>query len=231
MEKLYVKDRDIVVPGQIIAEGMSYIPSGKATRDGEKIYATSVGMVSNKGHVVKINPIFGQYMPKRGDRVIGLVEEIGKFNWKINIGISANAELDLRDASTSFIEVGNMDKFYKPGDYLFAGIVNMRNGYTKLSTKNRPFRKLSSGTLVKVNPTNVPRIIGREGSMIRTLKENSNCDVFVGQNGYVWIQGDDLDKVLLVQKAIKLIEKDASSKGLTEKVEKMLKGKTGGKKK
>jgi len=32
-EKLYIKDRDIVVPGEILAEGMEYLPAGKAFSD------------------------------------------------------------------------------------------------------------------------------------------------------------------------------------------------------
>ena len=60
--------------------------------------------------------------------------------------------------------------------------------------------------------------------MIKTIKDASGCNVVVGQNGYVWIQGEDLDKVLLVQKAIEMIDQDAQESGLTEKVEKMLKG-------
>jgi exosome complex component RRP4 len=60
--------------------------------------------------------------------------------------------------------------------------------------------------------------------MIKTIKDTSGCNVVVGQNGYVWIQGEDLEKVLLVQKAIEMIESDAQTSGLTEKVEKMLKG-------
>ena len=60
--------------------------------------------------------------------------------------------------------------------------------------------------------------------MIKTIKDTSGCNVVVGQIGYIWIQGDDLEKVLLVQKSIEMIEANAQTDGLTEKVEKMLKG-------
>ncbi len=222
-EKLQIKDKELVVPGQILAEGMSYIPSGKAIRDGETITATVLGRASVKGHVVKVQPLNGGYSPRRNDMIIGQVAELGKFGWRIEIGLPNQADLPLRDASTSFIEQGNMRKYFREGDYIFAGITDVGK-YIRLTTKTRPFRKLGTGNIIEVNPSNVPRIIGRQGSMIKTIKDTSGCNVVVGQNGYVWIQGEDLDKVLLVQNAIEMIDQDAQESGLTEKVEKMLKG-------
>ena len=222
-EKLQVKDKELVVPGQILAEGMSYIPSGKAIRDDDAITSTVLGRVSVKGHVVKVHPLNGSYSPRRNDMVIGQVTELGKFGWRIEIGLPNQADLPLRDASTSFIEHGSMRKYFKEGDYIFAGITDVGK-YIRLSTKTRPHRKLGIGNIIEVNSSNVPRIIGRQGSMIKTIKDTSGCNVVVGQNGYVWIQGEDLDKVLLVQKAIEMIDQDAQTSGLTEKVEKMLKG-------
>lgn len=222
-EKLQVKDKELVVPGQVLAEGMSYIPSGKAIRDGETITATVLGRASVKGHVVKVQPLNGGYSPRRNDMIIGQVAELGKFGWRIEIGLPNQADLPLRDASTSFIEQGNMRKYFREGDYIFAGITDVGK-YIRLTTKTRPFRKLGTGNIIEVNPSNVPRIIGRQGSMIKTIKDTSGCNVVVGQNGYVWIQGEDLDKVLLVQNAIEMIDQDAQESGLTEKVEKMLKG-------
>jgi len=222
-EKLNVKDKELVVPGQVLAEGMSYIPSGKAIRDGEDVTATVMGRVSVKGHVVKVQPLNGSYSPRRNDMVIGQVTELAKFGWRIEIGLPNQADLPLRDASTSFIEQGSMRKYFTEGDYIFAGITDVGK-YIRLSTKTRPHRKLGTGNIIEVSPSNVPRIIGRQGSMIKTIKDTSGCNVVVGQNGYVWIQGEDLDKVLLVQKAIEMIDQDAQESGLTEKVEKMLKG-------
>ena len=87
VEKLYIKDNEIVVPGQLLAEGMSYIPSGKAIRNGEAITATAVGKISNKGHVVKVVPIFESYTPRRGDRIIGKITSMNNYGWALDIGV------------------------------------------------------------------------------------------------------------------------------------------------
>ena len=222
-EKLQIKDKELVVPGQILAEGMSYIPSGKAIRNGETITSTVLGSVSVKGHVVKVQALSGGYFPRKNDMIIGQVTELAKFGWRVEIGQPNQADLPLRDASTSFIEQGSMRKYFSEGDYVFAGITEVGK-FIRLSTRTRPHRKLGTGNIIEVSPSNIPRIIGRQGSMIKTIKDTSGCNVVVGQNGYVWIQGEDLEKVLLVQKAIEMIEADAQTSGLTEKVEKMLKG-------
>ena len=57
MEKIHIKDKDIATPGELLAEGMDYIPSGRAFRDGPKIYSSSVGIVNIKGRVIKVIPL------------------------------------------------------------------------------------------------------------------------------------------------------------------------------
>ena len=50
MTELNVKDRDIVVPGEVLAVGMGNLPAGGVFRDGDKIEVNA-----NNGIVRKIN--------------------------------------------------------------------------------------------------------------------------------------------------------------------------------
>jgi exosome complex component RRP4 len=68
----------------------------------------------------------------------------------------------------------------------------------------------------------VPRIIGKQGSMVSMIKQYTNCRILVGQNGYVWIQGEDPSKELLAVQTIKKIEKEAHVPGLTDNVKAFL---------
>ena len=81
--------------------------------------------------------------------------------------------------------------------------------------------KLRDGMLIDVSPSKVPRIIGKQGSMINLLKDLSKCQVHVGQNGKVWINGDNCEKLI---EAIRVIERESHISGLTEKIEKLLGG-------
>ena len=74
---------------------------------------------------------------------------------------------------------------------------------------------------LKVEPTAVPRVIGKQGSMITAIREKTNTRIQIGQNGFIWIdgKGEDISKA---QKAIETIDREASSEGLTKKIEKLL---------
>ena len=80
-------------------------------------------------------------------------------------------------------------------------------------------RKFRSGRILNMSPSKVPRLIGKEGSMINMIKDAAACRINVGQNGLVWFEGEKEDRVV---GAIKLIEREASLDGLTDKVSSML---------
>jgi exosome complex component RRP4 len=65
----------------------------------------------------------------------------------------------------------------------------------------------------------VPRLIGKEGSMINIIKEKTGTIIRVGQNGVVWISGENVDKAI---KAIKTIEEKSHIIGLTDEITKLL---------
>jgi len=56
-----------------------------------------------------------------------------------------------------------------------------------------------------------------------TLREKTGCEITVGQNGLVWLNGTP-EGELLAEKAIKLIEEKSHLEGLTERVEQFLGG-------
>ena len=68
----------------------------------------------------------------------------------------------------------------------------------------------------------MPRVIGKKGSMISLLKEHTNCNITVGQNGLVWIEGNTPEEEFLTEKAIKLIEAKSHEEGLTLRLEAFL---------
>jgi exosome complex component RRP4 len=89
--------------------------------------------------------------------------------------------------------------------------------------KMRGFGKLEGGLLITVNPNKVPRIIGKEGSMVKLIKGATGCDITVGQNGKVWIDGKDVESELKTKEIVEYIVENATINGLTEKVESFIK--------
>ncbi len=91
----------------------------------------------------------------------------------------------------------------------------------KLGLKGRGLGKFRGGILIHITPTKVPRLIGKKGSMINMIKDQTKCEVVVGQNGVVWVKGKpEMERI--VQKVIKTIEEEAHTSGLTDRIKNML---------
>lgn len=223
MEKLYVNDRDIVVPGELLAEGMEFLPSGKAYREGDRIFASSMGMVSIKGRVIKIIPLAGRYIPKKGDVIVGKIIAVLPGGWSVAINSPYAADLPLAEGTTEYVAKGSdITKIFDLNDYVFCEITNVtETKIVKLSAARKPYRKLKGGTLLQISPVKVPRVIGKQGSMINMIKKETGCEIIVGQNGWIWVKGTP-EKEAIVAKIIAIIEMEAHTKGLTDKIKTML---------
>ena len=103
-----------------------------------------------------------------------------------------------------------------------------RSNITDLSMKGPGLRKLKEGKIIQVTSSKVPRIIGKQGSMISMIKEKTNCQIFVGQNGIVWIKGEKVEDEVLATEAILKVEEESHNQGLTDKIKDFLE--KGGKK-
>ncbi|NIR86158.1 RNA-binding protein, partial [Candidatus Bathyarchaeota archaeon] len=84
------------------------------------------------------------------------------------------------------------------------------------------------GLVVEITPTKIPRVIGRKGSMINMLKRETECRITVGQNGLILINGKTLEDEQIAAMAIRKIEKEAHTSGLTDRVTEMVRKEKGG---
>lgn len=220
---LVIKEKEFVIPGDVIAEGIDYLPAGSVFREKDKIIAEQIGIVNVDNRLIKLIPLTGIYKPRVGDVVIGQVVNISFNGWSVDIGFSNLALLSVRDATSEFIErKSDLSRYFDFDDYIVAKILNIGKGnLIDLTMKGHGLMKLHDGRLIDVSPSKVPRIIGKQGSMINMLKKLSGCMIHVGQNGKVWISGDNCDKLI---EAIRMIEKESHISGLTEKIENLLGG-------
>src|SRR3989344_4052113 len=227
MGELKVKDKDIVVPGELLADGMDYLPSTGTYRDKDSILSLQVGLINIDGRVIKVIPLTGKYNPKRNDTIIGEVVNITMNGWIVDIGGPYSAMLTLKDASSSFIERGaDLSQFYDYGDIIASQIVNVtKTKLIDLSMRGPGLNKLKGGRIIDVTSSKVPRIIGRQGSMIHMIKDSAKCRVIVGQNGKVWISGYNMQDENKAAEAIMMIENEPQAEGLTEKVKNFLESK------
>jgi len=221
MSDLLKKEREIVVPGDKIIESMDYLPGRNCFREGDSIYAKRVGIVSVRGRVISVVPLSGVYVPRVGDIVIGEVIEIQPTGWVLDINAVHEAYLPLSGVR-EFIDTSKTDlsKVYGIGDMLYVKISSVNGSSVHVSMQDPRSRKFKSGRILRMSPVKVPRLIGKEGSMITMIKDITGTKISVGQNGVIWADGERTDAV---KKAIEVIEQMSQSEGLTDKISDMIK--------
>ena len=229
MGNVLVKDKEIAVPGDTLAEGMDFLPGFGTYRLNEAIMAQRLGLVSVEGRAVKIIPLSGSYMPKKNDVVIGRVIDVTFSGWRLEINSAYTAMLMMKDGSSEYIARGaDLTHYYQLGNHLVCKITNVTSQkLVDLTMKGPGLKKLRGGRTIMVSPYKVPRVIGKQGSMVTLVKQATNCRIVVGQNGVIWIDGAPEDEVLAVE-TIRKIEREAHMQGLTERIGQFLQQKKGG---
>lgn len=210
------------MPGETIVQGDDFLPGDGTRREGQNILANRYGLAEVSNKLVKIIPLSGAYIPKRGNVVIGTVSNITFKGWLINYGGSNEGFLNVSEVPR-YIGKGELRDCFDFGDVIYASIWGTDGGNLDLSVKQRGFGRLEGGQLVKVNPNKVPRIIGKEGSMINLIINATDCDVVVAHNGVVWLASDNMDNETKAKQIVEFICENSAVPGLTERVEKFIK--------
>lgn len=216
------RSRRIVIPGEIIASGSSYLPGEGTRREGNDVSATRFGVLEMDDRLVKVVALSGTYIPRKGNVVIGRVDDITFNGWLMDINSPYNSFLPIMECKGFISKRDDLSLIYNYGDMVVAKVVGVKSKGVDLSTKERGFDKLEDGLIVSVNSNKVPRVIGKQGSMVNLIKDLTGCDVVVGQNGVIWIKGDNIDSELLAKEAVNLIAEKSLVEGLTEKVKEFL---------
>jgi len=220
---LLVKDKSVVVPGEELASGMDYLPTSGTYRDGDKIISSRLGLVHIEGRLVRIIPLSGKYLPKRGDVIIAKVVDITLNGWRCDINSAYSSLLGMKEGTSEFIARGaDLTRYYTFGDYIVTQVSNVTSqNIVDLSARGPGLKKLGEGRVIRVDPNKVPRVIGKAGSMVSMIKDATGCRISVGQNGVIWIQGEP-SKELIAIEAIMKIEAESHISGLTERIKQLL---------
>lgn len=193
-------DKQLVLPGALVAnsprrqEGC-YI-------DGGRTYVSVLSLREGD----KIIPLKGHYLPRIGDYVIGIVVE-ERFS---------GYEVDIESPFPSSISARDIRETFEVGDVVSAKVRMVDEVHTAQLVEPR---KLAGGRLIEVESVKVPRVIGRNGSMLALIKEYSGSDIFVGKNGRVYVKNGDVGLSVM---ALLKIAAEAHTSGLTDRVKALL---------
>lgn len=211
------RTREIVVPGDVLGDTDEYRIGQNAYELDGKIRANVMGIKTFNGDTVGVMVIEGFYMPVTGDTVIGVINDVGPSNWMVDINAPYPAPLHVSEVPWK-VEFGDTSRFLTVGDVVLLKILLVdESKKIQVTMKDSGLRKIEGGQLVEINYSKIPRVIGKGGSMIQMLKNMTDCRIFVGQNGRIWIDGDD-ENVEVAAEAIRIIEKESRSAYLTDRV-------------
>lgn len=134
-----IKTGDFVVPGDLLATAEEFVPGNGAYESSGKIYSSATGVILvdvRTKHISVFSRILGPPTLKRGDVVIGRIEDVREQSANVLVGV-------LR---------GREDRQLPPPDYGSIHISQTHTGYVKELGKQ--FR---SGDIVRAKVLNVQR--------------------------------------------------------------------------
>ena len=220
---IVAEPKQVVAPGELLAEG-DHVLGDNSFRVGTRIFSACVGIFEVDGNRVTVVPLKGGYFPRVGDLVGGRIVDVGLSGWTLDIRAPYEAMLPAsetpgprgprrRDLSESF-DVGDM--------VLCQVLAFDRTRDPLLTTKGPGLGKIATGRVVEISAAKIPRLIGRKGSMISMLKNETDCQITVGQNGIVMVWGKSPENERVAVEAIYMVEREAHTRGLTDRIREMI---------
>ncbi len=221
----FFERRQLVTPGDLLAEG-DYVAGENTYREDSKVYATRIGLVDYEDKKINVVALRAFYIPRVGDTVIGTVVEVGFSGWTVDINSPYLALLKASDVlSRPFKPQKNdLTEVLDVGDLVVAKIVSYDRTHNPQLSVNEPgLGKITRGQIVRVTPTKIPRIIGKKGSMISMIKQETGCHIILGHNGVILITGKTIEDEELAMMAIHKIEEESHTTGLTDRISQLIK--------
>lgn len=210
-----MSEKSIVIPGDLLSEDAGLAGDGTYVRDG-KVYASLYGLLSRKNKI-RVVPLSGKYIPSRGDLVIGTIKEVTFSNWIVDIASPYDGLLHVSEYPRR-IPSEEMSNYLNVGDTILAQVKDVDPTMkVELTMRDKRLKPIRSGRIFELSPSKVPRLIGHGGSMISLIKRETNCAITVGQNGRVWIDGEDCNADFAIA-AITKIEQESHIPGLTDRL-------------
>jgi exosome complex component RRP4 len=221
----FFEKKQLVTPGELLAEG-DYVAGENTYMEGNKIYASRIGLVDCDNKNVTIVALRAFYVPKVGDMVIGTVLEVGFNGWTIDIESPYTALLRASEVLSRPFKPQNdeLSQVLNAGDLIVAKIASYDRAHDPQLTVGEPgLGKITRGQITKVTPTKIPRVIGRKGSMISMIKQETGCQIILGLNGVILVTGKTPEDEELAMMAIRKIDEESHTSGLTDRITQLLK--------
>ncbi len=220
---LVTEANQVVAPGELLADGDHQLGEN-AYRIGTQIFSACIGLLEVDGNRVFVVPLKGGYIPRVGDLVAGRIVDIGLSGWSVDILAPYPAMLPASETpGPRGPRRRDLSEIFDVGDTVLAQVLVFdRTRDPLLTIKGPGLGKVATGRVVEISAAKIPRLIGRKGSMISMLKRETGCQITVGQNGVALVWGKTPDAETLAVEAIYMVEREAHTRGLTDRIREMI---------
>ncbi|MEW5955502.1 MAG: KH domain-containing protein [Candidatus Micrarchaeota archaeon] len=189
-------EKKVILPGEQVADKPLRL-DGCFVENG-KTYAAVVSILQEDRTI----PLKGRYLPNYGDYVVGIVTEERFSGYSVELNSPYEGQLSNRDTREEF----------RVGDVILVKVMAVDEVNNAIVVEPR---RLTGGEIIEVESVKVPRVIGRSGSMLATVRQYTGTDVIVGKNGRVYLKGGN---TALATLAILKICREAHTSGLTDRI-------------
>lgn len=198
--------KKVYIPGELITSDQKRVGKNAYLKDG-KVYSSVLGLADSEKDIVNVVSFKGKYFPAHNDVVIGIVVQ----------EVHSGYLVDVNSFYFSYIHRESVRDRLNVGSIVSAKVSNV-DEVNDISLENPRF--MFGGEVFSIVPVKVPRLIGKNGSMLDIIKQGTGSSLVVGKNGFVWAKGGNID---LLRKVVRLVEAEAHLPNLTAKVEDFLK--------
>lgn len=203
--------REIVIPGEHVGSNPHAMGQNVYAMDGQ-VYSAVMGIKNERESEVSVVPLNGRYLPQENDTLVGIVKS-EKFS---------GYEIEINSFYTSYASKKELRDPLKVGAIVTCKVMKVN----ELNEADIGFiRQLGEGEIVMVTPSRVPRIIGKNNSMLNVVKNGTGANIFIGKNGLVHVSGGNVE---LAKETLLRINDNAHVENLTLDTQKFLAVKTGG---
>ncbi len=193
--------KTIVCPGELISDKAEK-GQGILVRD-NKTYSKYLGVLYKTDYGLQVIPLQGKYAPKIDDDIIGVIvdEDVNGYI------------VDVRSSKNSYVLKRFVNARLHLGNVLLLKVLTV-NELKEIQVEVKG--KLDDGILLEIAAKKVPRVIGKNKSMLDVLEKHSKSEIFVGSNGFILVKNGVPN---IVKKAINIIDKYSHVDNLTDKID------------
>lgn len=205
----YVQQRDIVLPGDLIAEGRVETNSVYIYKEGSRYYSAIIGLVEVKDEKVNLIPIEHAYLPKPNDLVIGLITDVGPTYWSVDINSPYEGQLPVSETMLRQTQatVDTLRRFLSIGDHVLLKVLSFdRLRDPVLSMRGKGLGKITGGKVIEISSRVANMLLYRKRSLVEAIAKETETNIFIGNNARIWVSGKDPIMEDLAILALKKVE-------------------------